>query len=349
MITILIPFYNQNQYRIRNIKAVVSNYLNNFTDCKVVVVEQVSMGTKYASECFLEFVVDTNFRVYPLQVEGDRFNKSYLINTAVREYIETDIIMMSDADCILPHLSTEYLITHLQGTSIYFPFSKVNFLNEAHTRRLISDKPLIQAAVKQDHFINRYTGLVNLFTRTTFNAVGGFDESFEGWGGEDDAFVDKCNRIVAPIKRSIDDTTLIHLYHPKVNTSEYLNTECFTWNKKRVATIRRMPIKRLHSYVESLQDGVNVLDDIVREFDRDGKLSFSAEISIGSGTINVDTTVYDIIPKDGRVELDGILDAVYRTDGPLFLDYIINQIDTKIVDMTEFEKNIVDKYRAMCQ
>jgi hypothetical protein len=349
MITILIPFFSQNQYRIRNIKAVISNYLKNFTDCKVVVVEQVPIDSKFTSECFVEFKSNANFHVYPLQVEGDRFNKSFLINTAVREYIESDIIMMSDADCILPQLSSYYLRSQLQDTSIYFPFSKVNFLNEAHTRRLLSEKPLIQASVSQDHFINRYTGLVNLFTRSTFNSVGGFDESFEGWGGEDDAFVDKCNRIVAPIRRSSDDTTLIHLYHPKVNTSEYLNTECFTWNKKRVATIRRMPLKRLQSYVEALQDGVNVLDDIVREFDRDGKLSFSAVISIGSGTINVDTTVYDIIPKDGKVELDGILDAVYRTDGHLFLAYIISQIDSKISDMTDEETHIVEKYRAMCQ
>lgn len=342
MITIIIPFFNQNSYRKRNLDVVVANFRKNYPDFDILIIEQRNDESTEIIE------LGDKCRIYQINCEFSNFNKSFLINKAIKEFVKTDIIMMSDADCILPAKDTDFFIQNLKDVSIFFPFSRVNFLNEGHTRRFIANKPLIQVSPKQDHFINRYTGLVNVFTRETFEIVGGFDESFEGWGGEDDAFVDKCNRLVNPIKRSEDEVELLHLYHPKNNTSEYLKSECFTWNKLRVATIRRMSNEDLQNYVNEMKIGNNILDDIVRKFEKEGKLGFSAELIVGSGKITMDTTVYDVIPIDGKVELDSILDAVYRTDGKGFLSSIIQQIDDKIVDLNDEETKIINKYRSMC-
>lgn len=346
MITVLIPFFDQNNYRRRNLTAVVDNYRKNFPTFKVIVAEQSSSST-FVRDLLLDYP-DT-FRNVLINVDSERFNKCQVLNTTIREHIDSDIIMMSDADCILPPLSVEFFEEGLSKGSIFFPFSRVNFLNEGHTRRLVGGKQLIQGVPKQDLFINRYTGLVNVFTRDTFEAVGGFDSEFEGWGGEDDAFVDKCNRLISPIHRIQSDIELIHLYHPKNNTLEYINSECFTWNKKRVATIKRMSDDELREYVANVKEGINSpLQPIVEAYDEQGKLGFSYEMSIGSGTVNIDTTVYDVVPVDGKISLREILQAVYDVDGVAFLSHIIDLIDERIVDMSDDETEIVDYFRALC-
>lgn len=345
MITVIIPFFDQSSFRRRNLSAVVDNFFVNYPNFEVIIAEQLSDST---------YIKDTLIPKYPslnhvqVRVNSIRFNKSYILNKTIREHVQTEIIMMSDADCILPKINTDIFEEELQNHSVYFPFSCVNFLNEAHTRRYVKGFDIVQAARVQDLFINRYTGLINLFTRTTFDTVAGFDEEFEGWGGEDDAFIDKCNRLVSSIKRCEDDVELIHLYHPKSNTAEYMNTECFTWNKKRVATIRRMSDDELRSYVYSVLNGVyKPLEPIVKEYDAAGKLGLKVVLKLGGGNIAIDTTVYNVIPVNGEVSLREILQAVLDTDGVDYLKHIIGLIDINISSFTDDESIILDSFRKL--
>ncbi|QCK82219.1 hypothetical protein E5Z46_08125 [Geobacillus kaustophilus NBRC 102445] len=45
-------------------------------------------------------------------------------------------------------------------------------------------------------------------------AVGGFDERFSAWGGEDDAFSSAVNTLCGHYKRL--EHTIYHLWHPVV-------------------------------------------------------------------------------------------------------------------------------------
>jgi hypothetical protein len=56
-------------------------------------------------------------------------------------------------------------------------------------------------------------GGVIAFSRATFDAVGGYDEAFQGWGGEDTGFWNACQTLVAPERRLPGDR--IHLWHPR--------------------------------------------------------------------------------------------------------------------------------------
>jgi hypothetical protein len=345
MITVIIPFFDKDSYRRRNLAAVVDNFMFNYPDFEIIIAEQLSDSTYIKS---VLIPIHPLLKHVQIKVGSDRFNKSYVINQTIRNYATYDIIMMSDADCIIPKIENSVFITELIKHSVYFPFSRVNFLNEAHTRRYIKGNPLIQSAHKQDLFINRYTGLINVFNKTTFDVVGGFDEEFEGWGGEDDAFVDKCNRLVSPIKRCTGDVELLHLYHPKTNNVEYTKSECFTWNKKRVAAIRRMSDNELQMYVADVIAGKsNPLESIVREYDAAGRLNFNVNLKIGTGSIAIDTTVYAITSTDGEIGLKEILQAVVNTDGLGFLEQIIDLIDDRIENMTDEEVLIVEFFRSM--
>lgn len=345
MISVIIPFFDKSFYRKRNILAVVNNFVSNYPEFEIIIAEQLSDSTYIKNILIQKYPCIKHIQI---KVNSDWFNKAYIINQVVKNYATYDIIMMSDADCILPKIDNMIFKNELIKHSVYFPFSKVNFLNEAHTRRYVKGHTFIQAAPKQDLFINRYTGLINVFNKSTFNNVGGYDEEFEGWGGEDDAFINKCNRLVSPIKRCTDNVELLHLYHPKTNNIDYIKSECFTWNKKRVATICRMSDNELRSYVADVTIGkFKPLDTIVHAYDAAGRLGFNIDLKIGSGTISIDTTIYAITITDGEVGLKEILQAVLDTDGLGFLEHIINLIDNCIDNMTNEESSIVELFRSM--
>lgn len=342
MITVLIPFSNasHNSYRLRNLKAVVHNFSKHYPDFNILIAEQNAKG-----DC--ADLIGGKISHVNVIISQEGFNKCKVINTAIRENIKGGFVMMCDADCILPPLSMSVIEEGLSRGSIFFPFTEVNFLNEAHTRSYIRTGSFVQSAVQQDLFINRYTGLINVFSLDTFELVGGFDPEFVNWGGEDDAFVEKCKRLIGPISRPLDRTVILHLYHSKADSESYRKTECFTWNKKRVAVIKRMSDIELRTYISDIKSGSSdALDKKVREYDSLNKLTFQSVVSIGDGTITFDTTVYNIPDPNGSIGLSNILQCVLDVDGPLYLSTVITWIDERIKNISPEDMAIIDYYRS---
>lgn len=342
MITVLIPFSNtsQNSYRLRNIRAVVDNFRKHYPEFNVLIAEQNAKGA-------CGDLIGGNVSHVNVTIAHDGFNKCKLINTAIRENIKGGSVMMCDADCILPTLPMSVFEDGLSRGSVFFPFTEVNFLNEAHTRSYIRTGSFVQSQVQQDLFINRYTGLINVFSLETFDQVGGFDPEFVNWGGEDDAFIEKCKRLIGPISRPLDRTSILHLYHSKADSDEYRKTECFTWNKKRVATIKRMSDAELRKYVSDMKAGIpDALDIKVREYDASGKLTFQSIVKIGDGDIKFDTTVYNISTPNGDIGLKDILQCVLDVDGAFYLSTVIGWIDERIKQISAEDIEIIEYYRS---
>lgn len=342
MITVLIPFSNayQNPYRLRNLRSVVDNFRKHYPDFKVLIAEQNATGA-------CNDLVGNNVSHVNITISQNGFNKSKLINTAIRENIKGGSVMMCDADCILPPLPISVIEDGISRGSVFFPFTEVNFLNEAHTRSYIRTGSFIQSQVQQDLFINRYTGLINIFSLETFDNVGGFDPEFVNWGGEDDAFIEKCKRLVGPISRPLDRTIILHLYHSKADSDAYRKTECFTWNKKRVAVIKRMDDDELRKYVADMKSGVSdALDTKVREYDLLGRLTFQSIVKIGDGEIKFDTTVYNISSPNGEIGLKDILQCVLDVDGIGYLSTVISWIDERIKCISVEDTEIIEYYKS---
>lgn len=65
-------------------------------------------------------------------------------------------------------------------------------------------------------------GAINIVLRKYFEKVGGFDERFKGWGGEDDAFMIAMCTLCGSFSRP-KGTKIWHLYHPKEPLTNYVN------------------------------------------------------------------------------------------------------------------------------
>jgi GT2 family glycosyltransferase len=85
------------------------------------------------------------------------------------------------------------------------------FLSQAHTRDLFSNPKNLFSAAPAAVMQNAEGGGSIAVTREAFFALGGFDETFVGWGGEDNEFWERAQtRRVWPYAY----LPLLHLWHP---------------------------------------------------------------------------------------------------------------------------------------
>lgn len=333
--TVIIPFFNQNsQYRLRNLLKVINTYQNLAPDFDIYVVEQ--NGNNDVKDLIINL---KNVKYLKVNTNSNVFHKTFLLNKAINQ-IDSEYIIMSDADCILSYIGIDSIRNDYSKGSILFPFSKVNYYNEMNTRRLCKREDSLNATDDRNLPIKRFTGLVNCFSKETFNKVGGFDEEFIGWGAEDDAFVIKCERLVGEIYRTTTPSEVIHMFHPKIDTSEYKKSELFINNKKRVAVIKRMCLDDLINY--SHKD--ITLNTLIDKYEKLSRMDLELNWKVANLVIKLDTTIYDM-DNISDMSISKILQCIYDVDGIEFLNSIINSIDEKAIGLSDNQKNEINMFR----
>ncbi|MDQ0246203.1 putative glycosyltransferase involved in capsule biosynthesis [Bacillus fengqiuensis] len=144
------------------------------------------------------------------------FSRSKAINAAARKATR-NVYVLADCDVIYdPDLIVEALHL-LQQAPWVIPFNRVLDISKEKTEKLIQTEPewplpSIEAHCQEGFMAPSFAGKINIFSREAFENVGGFDERFVGWGGEDDAFVNAMNTLCGPFARL--NKTIYHLWHP---------------------------------------------------------------------------------------------------------------------------------------
>ncbi len=153
-------------------------------------------------------------------MNGQGINKSKAVNLAAKNATR-DIFVIADADVVYdPNLIVE-AIRLLKKEAWVVPFTEVYNVEYEGTKRLLKTKPKwpidirSDECTKSDWVYDGFAGKLFVITRENFDAVGGFDERFIGWGGEDDAFSHAVRTIcgkIANVKGKV-----YHLWHPSLN------------------------------------------------------------------------------------------------------------------------------------
>lgn len=150
------------------------------------------------------------------------FNKSWGFNVGVR-MSSGSVLAFGDADVVCGSLPAAVMQCRA-GSPVVRAFRGINDLTEAESEMLrgdlscISDPTFVQrppdrAALGE---VPPVCGALVLFRREFFTLLGGWDERFLGWGGEDDAMDIKVRR--AQIQPAIMNTTDgFHLHHLRSN------------------------------------------------------------------------------------------------------------------------------------
>lgn len=152
---------------------------------------------------------------------GDPFSRGVSINAGV-EQATGDLIFICDADLLVPYEQLDEAIIMSRSFGMVIPFDEYLYLTSGATRRILDGAPLDPAAPARFRMKDSVGGAC-VIRRATFDAVGGFDSRFRGWGGEDYAFWAAVNTLDGPVGRV--EGPLYHLHHVMDDTRPQENID----------------------------------------------------------------------------------------------------------------------------
>ncbi|WP_282206084.1 glycosyltransferase family 2 protein [Kitasatospora fiedleri] len=147
------------------------------------------------------------------------FNKAWVVNAGVaNSAVEAETVCVFDAD-LLPDRG--FVARSLErfrapGTGAFLPYRDMLYLDEESSRRAVHARgpdgaPALDPAGLRGFWMRRPVGGCVWLTREVFDRIGGMDERYESWGGED---VDLVLRLQAATALYSYDDFMVHLHHP---------------------------------------------------------------------------------------------------------------------------------------
>jgi len=149
------------------------------------------------------------------------FNKGWGLNVAAR-LAHHPLLVVGDADMLAPHALAEAVERCRQGLSAVKPYRHVVDLAPEEAARVRGGEWGFVPVRPHDappnpdgqHEHVAFAGNLFVIQRDAYWRVGGFDERFLGWGGEDDAMAIKLRRARIP-STEIGAQPAVHLWHPR--------------------------------------------------------------------------------------------------------------------------------------
>lgn len=182
-----------------------------------------------------------NYRLVHGSCTGEAFNRSEAINAAAREAGDWDVAVIADADTWVPPAQLHEAVETAQRTgSLVAALTSVIELGEQYTMAVLAGQaaPMDLDAqwVRTEDFVTQSSMLA--VPRPLWDAIGGFDEAFVGWGGEDNAFW-KAAAVLGGTPLRINGAAF-HLWHP-----------CTSQIERMMSPLWRANWARFQRYVEA--------------------------------------------------------------------------------------------------
>jgi hypothetical protein len=147
----------------------------------------------------------------PMQEPNQAYCRSSAFNAAVPR-ARSEALILHDNDMLVPQdYAASVLQVLAQGFEVVNPKRFVFYLTEQHTRRVFERTAALTDTPPLAIVQNLEGGGSVAITREAYEAIGGFDEAFIGWGGEDVEFWERaCTRRMWPYGA----LPIVHLWHP---------------------------------------------------------------------------------------------------------------------------------------
>jgi hypothetical protein len=174
----------------------------------------ISDSSKASMRDKLKTVIGIPFEYFFEECHG-LFNRSRVINNGVRHLVRSDPFIVMDTDIIVPsNYLDKFMIYYKENKT--FVVGRLAYLKEHHPWSTNWGDYTKHAV---DFYYNSGFFICNL---PLFNRVNGFDESYDGWGAEDD---DLNIRITVTTQGKIRklvgmELTCWHLFHPRKDVVE---------------------------------------------------------------------------------------------------------------------------------
>jgi hypothetical protein len=155
------------------------------------------------------------------------FNKSFIFNSILDTKIESDFVLLLDADIYLPFKEIKKQLEIKD--KIIKPFKECVYLDTDTTNEFIyQKKSRLSSDFKSLSAIGGGAVIIN--TSILEDKSIRFDESFEGWGWED---IDFGDNLRSKFKIKTLNHTALHLYHEPLDNKQNLNNYEHYCNKNK--------------------------------------------------------------------------------------------------------------------
>lgn len=142
------------------------------------------------------------------------YNRSWGFNVAFKES-DSPVIIFGDSDIIIRGGELRASLDAMEGLDVVSPYSSVIDLTKNESELSMDEMFQVSRLGRGEEDIQRTNlcGGVVMFSKSSFERVGGWDERFLGWGGEDDMMSFKV--AAAGLKSASMPFRCYHLWHPK--------------------------------------------------------------------------------------------------------------------------------------
>lgn len=140
-----------------------------------------------------------------------RFNRSAARNSGV-ERSNQEIVVVVDADNFISPKQIYDAIDLAKDNVLAKPFQWFGYLDEESTKKFYGGVRELSSLNFENDPRKKFKGGAYVMKRSLWVEIGGMDEGFIGWGGEDDAFHIRC--VENSIKTKYVDGFCYHLFHP---------------------------------------------------------------------------------------------------------------------------------------
>jgi hypothetical protein len=154
------------------------------------------------------------------------FNRGAARNDAFNQSTGS-VLIIADADTIPTVHGVKAGIADVVAEKVWcIPYAEERYynLNEEMTEVLLKNTVhfdrMEPTEAEYDHKITSWAGCL-ILPREAWETVGGYDERFKGWGGEDNAFQLSLDVLWGPHRRQ--DSYCCHLWHPVLKENSFEN------------------------------------------------------------------------------------------------------------------------------
>lgn len=147
----------------------------------------------------------------PLSEPEAPYNRSQTFNTGARHALGR-VLLLHDNDMLVPERYGRRLLDRIgRGYDVVNPKRFIFYLQRRHSEAVLGGAAGLDDHPAEAIVQNLEAGGSLAITAAAFEAIGGMDEEFVGWGGEDNEFWDRC--LTLPTW-TWGYEPIVHLWHP---------------------------------------------------------------------------------------------------------------------------------------
>tara|TARA_B110000046_G_scaffold156802_1_gene167776 strand:- start:14955 stop:16763 length:1809 start_codon:yes stop_codon:yes gene_type:complete len=198
-VSIIIGFRYANEHRWKSLLYVLNYYIRILPDIEIIVIEQDSIA-----KCDI-FQFPDNVKHHFIFNDG-LYNRCWGYNVGAK-MSQGNIFVFSDSDAFI---SKNDFIKNIDKLDKFEASTPNSIVCKNITLPSGNDFDVINIIEKRE--IWTFAAMICFFRRSSFERIGGWDERFEGWGAEDNAF---SHLVFSSMSNFTFDQTIYHIDHPR--------------------------------------------------------------------------------------------------------------------------------------